>query len=62
VCVSAPTWEAISFLNVGSGKAVTHFGVFGYTGSKVGIGYDFTAAGLRYEYVRNVTLYKIIFI
>ncbi|KAF8919506.1 hypothetical protein CPB85DRAFT_811378 [Mucidula mucida] len=39
VCVSSPTWEKISFLNVGP----THYGVFGFTGSSTGIGYKFQA-------------------
>jgi len=41
VCVSSPTWEKISFLNVGTGANQIHYGVFGHTGTKVGIGYDF---------------------
>jgi len=40
-CVSSPTWEKISFLNVGVGGNQIHYGVFGHTGSRVGIGYDF---------------------
>jgi len=43
VSISSPTWEAISFLNVNNGGQITHFGVFGYTGSKVAIGYTFPA-------------------
>lgn len=44
VCVSSPTWDAISFLDVGTGRQI-HYGVFGHTGSKVGLGYDFVGAG-----------------
>jgi len=44
-CVSSPTWEKISFLNVGTGANQMHYGVFGYTGSTVGIGYDFVGTG-----------------
>jgi hypothetical protein len=47
VCVSSPTWERISFLDVTSPSgAVTHFGVFGYTGSRTSIGYNINAARL----------------
>jgi hypothetical protein len=49
VSVSAPTWEMISFLDVSNGKVVTHFGVFGFTSSKVGIGYDFTPIGVHFD-------------
>lgn len=41
VTVSSPVWEKISFLNVTEGDTLTHFGVFGYTGSKVHVGYSF---------------------
>ncbi|KAF8893402.1 actin cortical patch SUR7/pH-response regulator pali [Infundibulicybe gibba] len=49
VSVSSPTWEKISFLDVGSGSSITHFGVFGFTGSKTGIGYDFNPSGLNID-------------
>ncbi|KAJ3737418.1 actin cortical patch SUR7/pH-response regulator pali [Lentinula guzmanii] len=49
VSVSSPTWEKISFLNVGSGDAVTHYGVFGFTGSQTHIGYDFNPANLGFD-------------
>ena len=48
VSISSPTWEKISFLDVTAGGRTTHFGVFGYTGSKVAIGYTFAAAGFKY--------------
>ncbi|THV08062.1 pali-domain-containing protein [Dendrothele bispora CBS 962.96] len=41
VCVSAPTWEKISFLDVGTGSNTVHYGVFGFTGSGTHIGYEF---------------------
>lgn len=47
--VSSPTWEAISFLNVFSGGRTTHFGVFGYTGSKAHVGYNFPPSLLGYN-------------
>ncbi|KAI0743768.1 pali-domain-containing protein [Daedaleopsis nitida] len=37
--VSAPTWNNVSFLNVGS--TGTRFGVFGYTGSDTHVGWRF---------------------
>ncbi|EKM74943.1 hypothetical protein AGABI1DRAFT_103194 [Agaricus bisporus var. burnettii JB137-S8] len=42
VSVSAPTWEAISFLNVGPEGHQVHYGVFGFTGSQRSIGYTFS--------------------
>jgi len=44
VCVSAPTWNAISFLDVPEGTTSIHFGILGFTGSQVHIGYRFPAA------------------
>ncbi|KAG6828812.1 hypothetical protein H0H92_006694 [Tricholoma furcatifolium] len=45
VSVSVPTWDKISFLNVGVGVDQVRYGVFGYTGSTVGIGYNFVQVG-----------------
>ncbi|KAI0674969.1 pali-domain-containing protein [Trametes maxima] len=42
--VSAPTWERISFLDATTAGATTHFGVFGYTGSKTHVGWFFPGA------------------
>ncbi|TFK94636.1 pali-domain-containing protein [Polyporus arcularius HHB13444] len=39
--VSSPTWERISYLDVPNGGSTTHFGVFGYTGSKTHVGWFF---------------------
>ncbi|KAM5531092.1 hypothetical protein V8D89_015257 [Ganoderma adspersum] len=39
--VSAPTWNSVSFLDVSEGQTVTHFGVFGYTGSETSVGWYF---------------------
>jgi len=48
-CVSAPTWEKISFLDVGDNL---RYGVFGHTGSASrDIGYDFVGVGGSQEYV-----------
>lgn len=41
VSVSSPTWEVISFLDVGVGRDQIHYGVFGFTGSTPAIGYLF---------------------
>ncbi|KAH8828358.1 hypothetical protein DL96DRAFT_1602866 [Flagelloscypha sp. PMI_526] len=46
VCVSPPTWDRISFLDVRQGRGgATRFGVFGYTGSSTQLGYDINDAG-----------------
>ncbi|KAI0930344.1 hypothetical protein AcW1_009062 [Taiwanofungus camphoratus] len=39
--VSAPTWNSVSFLNTNVDGTSTHFGVFGYTGSKTHVGWNF---------------------
>ncbi|EED78799.1 predicted protein [Postia placenta Mad-698-R] len=39
--VSAPTWNAVSFLNTNVDGVSTHFGVFGYTGSHTSVGWYF---------------------
>ncbi|KAG6918051.1 hypothetical protein DXG01_016707 [Tephrocybe rancida] len=41
VCVSVPTWDKIYFLIVDTPTTQLRYGVFGFTGSKIGIGYDF---------------------
>ncbi|PFH53729.1 hypothetical protein AMATHDRAFT_45196 [Amanita thiersii Skay4041] len=50
VSVSPPTWDSISFLDVTqrNGNEV-HYGVFGYTGSKTTIGYQFNVPGFNME-------------
>lgn len=58
VCVSSPTWEQISFLNVGTGANQIRYGVFGHTGSDIGIGYDFVgtnASRINTTVVNNLT-------
>lgn len=47
--ISSPVWEKISFLDVTRGTQTTHFGVFGYTGSKASIGYTFAPARLGFD-------------
>jgi hypothetical protein len=49
VSISSPVWEKVSFLDVTSGGQVTHFGVFGYTGSKAAIGYTFAPDRLKFD-------------
>ncbi|KZV85811.1 pali-domain-containing protein [Exidia glandulosa HHB12029] len=51
-CVSAPTWEKISFMNVDTGGSTLHFGVFGYTGSGTHVGYRFPPSLLGFEDTR----------
>jgi len=65
-CVSAPTWEKISFLDVGTGAGQIRYGVFGYTGSKIAVGYYFrgftTATGSRINttVIHNLTFALIL--
>jgi len=49
VSVSSPVWESISFLDVTKGSQITHFGVFGFTGSKVSVGYTFAPDRLGFS-------------
>jgi len=58
VCISSPTWEKISFLDVGAGAGQIHYGVFGHTGTGTHIGYDFVDEGranVNTVVVRNLT-------
>ncbi|KAF8070005.1 actin cortical patch SUR7/pH-response regulator pali [Lyophyllum atratum] len=60
VCVSAPTWDKISFLNVGAGVGnQIRYGVFGFTGSKVGIGYDFQSTGLGQSNLNTTVVHNL---
>jgi len=61
--VSVPTWDRISFLNVGTGQSQVRYGVFGFTGSKTAIGYDFqgvNATNLNVTVVHNITIALIL--
>ncbi|KAJ7497269.1 pali-domain-containing protein [Mycena latifolia] len=49
VSVSSPTWDKISFLNAGSGSAISHFGVFGSTGTHISVGYRFNSGSLKFN-------------
>ncbi|KAF9529323.1 hypothetical protein CPB83DRAFT_853071 [Crepidotus variabilis] len=59
--VSAPTWNAVSFLNVGpAGADQLRYGVFGHTGSQTSIGYDFTNNRLNSATLHNLTVALIL--
>ncbi|KAJ6593875.1 pali-domain-containing protein [Mycena capillaripes] len=49
VSVSAPTWDKVSFLDAGSGSTTVRFGVFGYTGTHVSVGYRFNPNSLQFN-------------
>ncbi|KAJ7582500.1 pali-domain-containing protein [Mycena floridula] len=53
VCVSSPTWNSVYFLDAGARR----YGVFGFTGSKTMIGYDFigTNNNLNTKIINNLT-------
>ena len=64
VSVSAPTWDRISFLDVGRGRDETHFGVFGYSGSGTSLGYDLNDAGyqgISTTIIDNLTIALILY-
>ncbi|KAH9057335.1 pali-domain-containing protein [Lactarius vividus] len=44
VSVSSPTWNRVYFLRATNGGLDYHFGVFGYTGTQVHVGYRFPIA------------------
>jgi len=70
VSVSVPTWDKISFLDVGTGHNQIRYGVFGFTGSKIAIGYDFkglntanlniSALNLNTNVIHNLTIALIL--
>ncbi|KAJ3552361.1 hypothetical protein NP233_g12901 [Leucocoprinus birnbaumii] len=55
VSVSVPTWDMVSFLNVGDGNRQIRYGVFGFTGSKPHIGYMFGNDRLDTTIMDNLT-------
>ncbi|KAJ3497603.1 hypothetical protein NLJ89_g10328 [Agrocybe chaxingu] len=55
VSVSVPTWDSVYFLVVGRGAAQIRYGVFGFTGSEVAIGYEFTNDRLNSTVLHNLT-------
>jgi hypothetical protein len=52
--VSSPVWNKISFLNVGPGGTL-RYGVFGYTGSPVSVGYYFSGSTTNTTAIHNLT-------
>ncbi|KAK7043787.1 hypothetical protein VNI00_008399 [Paramarasmius palmivorus] len=60
-CVSVPTWDAISFLNVGPPFNQVRYGVFGFTGSDTSIGYDFdpTLLGLDNDSLNTRVIHNL---
>lgn len=58
VSVSPPTWNSVSFLNANQYS----FGVFGYTGSKVHVGYYFPLPGdINTTTLHNLTSVLILY-
>jgi len=56
--ISAPTWNAISYMNVDRGGSVVKFGIFGWTGSDTHVGYRIPSSILGYNDTRlNGALY-----
>jgi len=57
VSISPPTWDKISFLNVGPSGEEIRYGVYGHTGSGTSIGYRFVpdAAGVNTLVIVNLT-------
>ncbi|KAI5824212.1 hypothetical protein K523DRAFT_315668 [Schizophyllum commune Tattone D] len=51
VTISSPTWDSISFLNVSTDYGSTHFGVFGFSGGKVHVGFHFLVPVIGYDYL-----------
>ncbi|KAI9461229.1 pali-domain-containing protein [Lactarius psammicola] len=57
VSVSAPTWNSVYFLRATNGGLSYRFGVFGYTGTQVRVGYRFpiTTGELSSVTIHNLT-------
>ncbi|KAF8232195.1 pali-domain-containing protein [Tricholoma matsutake] len=58
VSVSVPTWDKISFLNVGRAPNQVAYGVFGFTRSKIAVGYTLPAlstTNLNTQVIYNLT-------
>jgi hypothetical protein len=53
--LSVPTWNAVSFLNVGVGQSQLRYGVFGFTGSDTSIGYHFANEEINTTILHNLT-------
>jgi len=61
VSISAPVWDKIYFLTVTAGGKTTHFGVFGYTGTRKAIGYGFDSGiiGVNTSNLNTTTLLNL---
>ncbi|KAI0305530.1 actin cortical patch SUR7/pH-response regulator pali [Multifurca ochricompacta] len=57
VSVSVPTWNTVYFLRASNGRSDLRFGVFGYTGTQVHIGYrlPITTGELASSSIHNLT-------
>lgn len=53
--LSVPTWNAVSFLNVGGEPNQLRYGVFGFTGSGTHVGYHFSSADVDSTALHNLT-------
>jgi len=62
VSVSAPTWNAISFLNVSFNGRSIHFGCFGYTGTHTHVGYTFDASQIGISDLSNGIVHNLTFV
>jgi hypothetical protein len=61
VSVSVPVWYPISLLNVGPATDnQLRYGVFGFTGSKAALGYDFSEPSLNTTTLHNLTVALIL--
>ncbi|KAG8957970.1 hypothetical protein FRC03_009577 [Tulasnella sp. 419] len=64
--VSAPVWDAVSFLDANINGREVHFGVFGYTGSGTKLGYSLAPQDIGIGYddsrVNNVILKNLTYV
>jgi len=63
VSISSPTWDKISFLNVGTGQNQIRYGILGFTGSKAKLGYEFqglNTSNLNTRIIHNLTFTLIL--
>jgi len=62
VSVSAPTWNAISFLNIFANGRSIHFGCFGYTGTHAHLGYNFDPSIVGINDLSNGVVHNLTFL
>ncbi|KAF9479046.1 pali-domain-containing protein [Pholiota conissans] len=53
--VAVPTWNAISFLNIGPNGGTLKYGIFGFTGSSTSVGYFFSNEHVNSGVLHNLT-------